>query len=256
MILTMHPFQWTITAILGLSFGSFYTVIIDRLPHYLQQKISKHTLLHQRSYCTPCQSRLQWVELIPVISYLCQKGHCRTCQARISLQHPLIELTTALLFIGSIALYGFNLTGLMMIVFQSGLLILGFIDFKHYLLPDVITLPLLWLGLIQHMILTPTSLHQSLWGCVYGYIICWLMSHGYYWLRKKPGLGLGDAKLCAMIGAWLGISTLSQILVESAMLACLVMTVLTALKRHPHQQPFPFGPFLVIASAINAWVNA
>ncbi|MBV53556.1 MAG: hypothetical protein CL816_05780 [Coxiellaceae bacterium] len=249
--MTITIFHHSLMFLLGLSFGSFYALIIDRLPLAIINNHSIKPIFIAHSRCLDCHTRLAWQSKIPVLSYLYQKGHCRYCHSHIPLQLLIIELISGLLFLGCELHYQNNTTAFFMILFGSAGLILAIIDMSYHLLPDIITLPMIWVGLIFNIMTgTSSDLNSSILAVVSGYVISASISLGFLWVRRKPGLGLGDAKCIAMIGAWTGLETLSHIIFESTALAACVMCLLVWLKRHDKNQPFPFGPFLLITSFI------
>ena len=240
-------------AIIGLSFGSFFTVIIYRIPQVTRGDISLSNALFQSSHCTACNHRLRARHLIPIISFIAQKGRCVFCKKSIHCEYALIELATAFLFSFIINHLGLSFFSLMQCIFQSGLMILCVIDYKHYLLPNLITMPLMACGLFQTSVLEPEKFTASILGCLIGYSMCWIIRHSYFWIKRKHGLGMGDAKLCAMIGAWLGAESLCNVLLDASLLACFTVMILVTIKRHYYHKPFAFGPFLAFSASLHAW---
>lgn len=264
--------------VLGLIVGSFLNVIILRLPRmlhrewatqcyeYLQENypalgeasqahLSSHhkgpfNLIFPRSHCPKCQHPIGIMENIPVLSFIFLKGRCRFCKSPISWRYPIIEVITALL--SMICAYRFGLSWQLFaaLILTWSLLTLSIIDWEHQLLPDDITFPLLWLGLIFNMQHLFTDLKSALLGVIVGYLFLWSV----YWLFKfithKEGMGYGDFKLLAMLGAWLGWAALPAIILISSFLGAITGISLIALKRHSREQPFPFGPFLALAGWI------
>jgi len=272
-------FLVAIIVILGLLVGSFLNVVIYRLPLMMQRDWQQQcqelmcteasqlaeieaesedgrdseepfNLAVPRSRCPHCGHWISALENIPVISYLVLKGRCSDCKAAIPKRYPLVELVTGLLS-GLIA-YQFGFTPLMfsILLLTWVLIALTMIDFDHQLLPDSLTLPLLWLGLIVNSFGLITDLYSALWGAVAGYLVLWSV----YWLFKlvtgKEGMGYGDFKLLAALGAWMGWQMLPLIVILSSFVGAALGVSLILLKGRDHQQPMPFGPFLAIAGWI------
>jgi len=259
-----------VTALFSLLVGSFLNVVIHRLPIMMErewqlmaveasnpedpqipeQLQQPYNLAIPVSRCPHCDHKIQWYENIPVISYLFLKGQCSECNAPISLRYPLIELITALISVHIVYLYGFNLIALGAIIFSWCLLCLTVIDLDHQLLPDKITLPLLWLGLIFNSFGIFTSLPMALWGAVLGYLSLWSV----YWIFKlitgKEGMGYGDFKLLSALGAWAGADSLPLIILFSSVIGATIGGLMIALRNHESQNPIPFGPYLAGAGWI------
>lgn len=254
----------TIIGLLGLIIGSFLNVVIVRLPRMLatdwtaqcyeylkqtppNQNNEPYNLVVPRSHCPKCNHMISAIDNIPVLSFLCLKGRCRHCQTPISWRYPLIEITTALLSVFVAYRFGLTWQTTAALVLTWSLVALTVIDLQEQLLPDDITLPLLWLGLIVNSQSLFTSLPSALFGAVAGYLFLWSI----YWLFKllthKEGMGYGDFKLLAMLGAWLGWQVLPVIVLLSSLVGVIVGLTLIASKRLKRDQPIPFGPYLAIA---------
>ncbi|MET4001059.1 A24 family peptidase [Marinobacterium sp. MBR-109] len=254
--------------VISLLVGSFLNVVIYRLPVMMQREWDamlqadavpgenavadqepqeRFNLMLPRSRCGHCGHLIQWYENIPVISWLFLRGRCSDCGTRISVRYPLVELLSGL--IGGWLIWQFGLTpqGVALVVLSWGLIALTFIDLDHQLLPDSITLPLLWLGLLLNTQGVFTSLESAVYGAAAGYLVLW----GVYWLFKlvtgKEGMGYGDFKLLAAIGAWGGIQVLPLVILLSSVVGVVLAFGLIALRRHSAQNPLPFGPYLAIA---------
>lgn len=251
--MTLAIIHQCLIIIIGLSLGSFFTVIIHRIPQVTRGDISLCNALFKPSHCTTCQHRLGPPQLIPIISFMAQKGRCVFCKKSIGYEYALIELTTTCLLSFILDYLGLSFFSTMQCIFQSGLMILCVIDYKHYLLPNIITIPLIICGLFQISVLEPEKFTESLLGCLIGYFMCWIIRHSYYWIKRKHGLGMGDAKLCAMIGAWLGAECLCNVLLDASLLACFIVMILVTIKRHNYHKPFAFGPFLALSASLHAW---
>ncbi|RTE65256.1 prepilin peptidase [Amphritea opalescens] len=203
------------------------------------------------STCPHCGHLIRWYENIPLISYfLILRGRCSGCQKPISLRYPLIELTTATISAFLVYQFGFNPAAFAIVFFSWCLITLTAIDIDHQLLPDKITLPLLWIGLILNSFDYFTSLPSALWGAVLGYLSLWSV----YWLFKlitgKEGMGYGDFKLLAALGAWAGAEMLPLIILASSLIGAIIGGLMIVIRRQGSQTPMPFGPYLAGAGWI------
>jgi len=251
--------------LLGLLIGSFLNVVIYRLPKSLEgewksdccellniepPETEKLSLAFPSSHCPKCKAPIKPWENIPVISYLLLKGKCSNCQARISPRYPLIEIAAGLL--SGLIIYTFGLTaqGGLALVMTWALVALTMIDIDTQLLPDNITLPLMWLGLIANYFGVFTNLESAFWGAVAGYLSLWLV----YWLFKivtgKEGMGFGDFKLLAALGAWLGWQALPLIIILSSFVGAIIGVAGILMLGRDRNVPIPFGPYLAIAGWI------
>ncbi len=239
-------------AALGLVIGSFVNVLIHRLPLMILATDTPHpkpfNLITPRSHCPHCLHVLKWYELIPVLSYVVAKGRCRYCSFKINWQYPFVEITTSLLFVLCLFQFGGSVQALMACFFSAALLALTWIDAKTFLLPDAITQALLWVGLIgSAMSLTLTPLMQALPGAVLGYSILWAVGWGFQTWAGKEGMGQGDLKLLAALGAWVGIWSLLPVLLiasVSGLIFGIVQKMRGQLGDNGH---FAFGPFLALS---------
>ena len=255
-------------ALFGLFIGSFLNVVIYRLPIMLERSWkkeccelleqapqedslpSKFNLIVPRSRCPQCDTIISAVENIPVLSYLLQKGKCKHCHASISPQYPLVELATAILT-GLVAYkYGFEWQALGAILLTWGLISLAVIDFNTTLLPDNITLPFLWLGILVNYFGLFCSLHDSILGAVIGYLSLWLVFHIFKLITGKEGMGYGDFKLLALLGAWLGWQYILPIILISSIVGSVIGITLIISKLLPRDKPTPFGPYLALGGII------
>ena len=268
-LLQTSPWAFVVLAtVLGLMVGSFLNVAIHRLPKMMElawreqcAELSGDTdsaappahvynLVVPRSACPSCGAAITAAQNIPVLSYLWLRGRCAGCKSPISVRYPLVELITGAAA-GALAWhFGFGLVAVAAIVLTWALIALTFIDFDTQLLPDSITLPLLWLGLLVNINGTFADLRSAVIGAVAGYLILWLV----YWLFKaatgKEGMGYGDFKLLAAIGAWLGWQMLPLVILVSAGVGAMVGIGLIVLARHGRNVPIPFGPYLAMAGLI------
>lgn len=251
----------TLSVILGLMVGSFLNVVIHRLPKMMEREwhnnclelqgqaipeTTKYTLANPRSACPSCGHKISALENIPIISYLFLRGKCRGCKTHISMRYPSVEALTGLL-IGLISWkLGYSGATLFAWLFIFALIALTFIDFDTQLLPDDITLPLLWLGLLFNLNFGFTDLKSAVIGAMGGYLILWFI----YWLFKlitgKEGMGYGDFKLLAAIGAWFGWQLLPAVILLSSVLGAVIGITLIVFTKRGRDTPMPFGPFLAI----------
>ncbi len=250
-----------------LAIGSLLNVIIHRLPLMLQRQWQQHccellriqdrpsevplNLFFPRSFCPQCKSTVKAWHNIPLFSYLLLKGRCQQCQARISLRYPLVELLTLILSLYASWNFGFTVVLVFALLAIYLLICLFFIDLEHQLLPDSLTLSLLWLGLIANTQNGFTSSTQdAVFAAVGGYLSLWLMIQLYYSITGRIGMGHGDFKLFAALGAWFGWTLLPFILLISSLSAILVGSVYLRLKKQPMDTRISFGPFLCISGLI------
>ncbi len=251
----------TISVILGLLVGSFLNVVIYRMPKIMEREWHNNCLELQgmeipeqpkfsiskpRSACPHCGHQITALENIPVISYLFLQGKCSSCKAKISPRYPLIEALTGLL-IGLVSWkFGYSSLTLFAWVFTFALITLTFIDFDTQLLPDDITLPLLWLGLFVNLTNGFATLKSAVIGAIAGYLILWSI----YWIFKlvtgKEGMGYGDFKLLAAIGAWFGWQLLPAVILLSSIVGVIIGVGLIIYAKRGREVPMPFGPFLAL----------
>ena len=257
---------------LGLVVGSFLNVVIHRLPKMMelawQQQCAElsgeapdhasakslrpptYNLIVPHSACPHCNHPISAWENIPIISYLLLRGRCRRCHAPISLRYPIIEATSGLLCAYAAWHFGFGWTAGSALLLIWALLALTAIDFDTQLLPDDITLPLLWLGLLVNLFGIFTDLHSAVLGAVIGYLSLWSVYWTFKLITGKEGMGYGDFKLLAALGAWLGWQMLPLIILVSSLTGALVgITLIVALK-HGRNIPIPFGPYLASGGLI------
>lgn len=254
-----------VAGILGLIIGSFLNVVIHRVPRIMQREsdnyvaqesgqplphIDRYNLMVPRSACPHCNHQITALENIPVISYLALRGKCRECKAPISARYPVVELVTGGLSFFLIWHFGSGWAGLGALIFAYLLIAMTFIDADTQLLPDDLTLPLLWLGLLININGTFTSLQNAVVGAAIGYLSLWSV----YWLFKlvtgKEGMGYGDFKLLAALGAWLGWSMLPIIILLSSVVGAIVGVSLIVFTKRGRDNPIPFGPYLAAAGMV------
>ncbi len=207
-------------------------------------------LMVPASTCPHCGHKIRAWENIPVISYLLLKGKCSSCKSGISARYPIIELATGLLSVAVIYYVGINWNGLAALAFTWSLIALTMIDIDTYLLPDDITLPLLWLGLIVNSLSGFTDLPSAVWGAIAGYLSLWSVYKLFKLLTGKEGMGYGDFKLLAALGAWMGWQMLPQIILLSSLVGAIIGIGMIVIRGRDKNIPIPFGPYLAIAGWI------
>jgi leader peptidase (prepilin peptidase)/N-methyltransferase len=262
--------------VLGLVVGSFLNVVIYRLPVMLDRQwradcaelIPATARVPQRptaqpapfnlavpgSSCPACKAPIKAIHNIPVLSYLALRGRCASCRIRISARYPAIELLCGLMTALVADRFGYDPSTLCAMLITWFLIALTFIDLDHQLLPDSLTLPLLWLGLLASLTSWSSAAHSlpvdpvsAICGAVVGYLSLWLVYHAFRMLTGKEGMGYGDFKLLAALGAWLGWRMLLPIVLLAALVGAVAGIALIALRRHQRGTPIPFGPFLAAA---------
>jgi leader peptidase (prepilin peptidase)/N-methyltransferase len=254
------------TLLLGLVIGSFLNVVIHRLPRRLEQQWQQDcaealnqampaqgplvSLVSPGSRCPSCNTAIRWRHNIPVLSWLWLRGRCASCKASISFQYPLVELVTGLASAWLAWQLGAGLALLAALPLTWALIALCGIDFRHQLLPDVITLPLLWAGLLLSLTGTFTDPHSSIIGAAAGYLSLWLVFQAFRLLTGKEGMGYGDFKLLALLGAWLGWQMLPLIVLLASLIGTLVGLTLILSRRLQQGIPIAFGPYLAVAGWI------
>ncbi len=271
------PLALTVFGLLGLCVGSFLNVVIHRIPLSMYQdwragsveilseqqdipanliapiadivaKDTPITLSHPSSRCPHCAHKIRWYENIPVVSWLALKGKCSQCANPIGLRYPFIEVVTALLSMVVIFKFGVSLPAMAALVLVWTLIALTGIDFDTQLLPDRLVFPLAGLGLAvnsQHWFVSPV---QSIWGLLIGFLSLWIVVKIFFLITKKQGMGQGDFKLLAVLGAWLGPLMLPFIILLSSLLGSIIGVIL--MKKRGESKPFAFGPFIAIAGII------
>ena len=255
--------QAVIAGVLGLLIGSFLNVVIYRLPKMLEQQWAADyaefsgeatevkptfNLMLPRSHCQQCGHQISWFENIPVVSYFFLKGKCSSCSTPISLRYPLVELSVGALFAFSIWRWNFTTTALAWCVFSAAILTLALIDWDTTLLPDDLTLPLLWAGLLLSALkITSTPLDSAIWGAAVGYLSLWIIYWAFKLITGKEGMGYGDFKLFAALGAWFGWQALVPMILMASVFGALIGIALKFSSQLREGGYVPFGPFLGIA---------
>lgn len=254
-----------VAGLLGLIVGSFLNVVIHRLPIMMERDWAAQcaelrgeaaeagaplSLARPRSRCPKCGHAISALENIPLLSWLILRGKCRACAAPISIRYPLTEALTGLVFAYSAWHFGFGATALGALLLAAALIALTGIDFDTQLLPDDITLPLLWAGLMFNYFNKFTDLHSAVSGAVLGYLALWSVYWAFKLATGKEGMGYGDFKLLAALGAWFGWQMLPLIILLSSLVGAVVGISLMVFARHGRNVPIPFGPYLAAAGVI------
>ncbi|MBN4078675.1 prepilin peptidase [Gammaproteobacteria bacterium AH-315-C21] len=262
----------SVVTLISLLIGSFLNVVIYRLPVMMErdwqaqcdvpsggnpdhpqhesEEPSPFNLAVPRSTCPKCRHRISALENIPVISYLFLRGKCRSCKTPISVRYPIVELTTAVLSALVAWKFGFGWPALAALVFTWCLICLALIDFDTQYLPDSITLPVMWLGLFASLFTLFVDLPVAVIGAMAGYLSLWLVYHLFKLVTGKEGMGYGDFKLLAALGAWLGWEALPTVIFFSALVGAVVGVSLIVIRGRDRNIPIPFGPFLATAGWI------
>ncbi len=250
----------------ALSIGSFLNVVIYRLPLMMQREWRAQAneilqlaaaaetdppfnLMVPRSRCSSCETTIAARHNVPVLSWLLLRGRCASCRAPISARYPLVELLTAIASIMVIAVYGYTWLGIAALAFTWAIIALTFIDFDTKLLPDQITLPLLWLGLIVNLLGGFTDLASAVVGAAIGYLVLWSIYWAFKLITGKEGMGYGDFKLLAAMGAWFGWQAMPMLILISSIVGIALGGSFLLIRRS--REPIPFGPYLAIAG----WVT-
>lgn len=251
----------------GLLVGSFLNVVILRLPKRLEWQWKRDSLevlgepeiydppppgiVVERSHCPHCKHPLSWYENIPVFSWIALRGRCRHCQAPISVQYPLVELLTMALVLCCVWQFGFGWKGFGAIIFSCYLVAASGIDLRTQLLPDQLTLPLMWLGLVASIDPLFINSKQALVGAIIGYLSLWSVWWLFKQLTGKEGMGHGDFKLLAAMGAWFGLAGILPTILLSSLVGAIIGSIWLAAKGRDRATPIPFGPYLAIAGWIS-----
>jgi len=265
--------QIVFAIVFGLVIGSFLSVVAHRLPIMLErawrEEVSEATdqpleddglparynLWLPRSACPHCGHVLRAWENIPVLSYLVLRGRCSACKTHVSARYPLLEIVSAACAAGALAVFGAGAMALAAFALCAALLAMSAIDIDTHLLPDSLTLPLLWAGLIVNFDGMFASLHDAVAGAIAGYLVLWVVHWLFKLVRGVEGMGYGDFKLLAALGAWLGWAALPQIVLIAAVAGAVVGLAATWRGRMRFEEPLPFGPFLAAGGAITLFLG-
>lgn len=238
----------TIAFIFGAVVGSFLNVCIYRMP--LEQSV-----VSPGSRCMGCGTSIRWYDNIPVVSWLVLRGRCRSCGAPFSVRYPLVELLTALLATLLILKFGLTLRFAIMFVFCAALVVVTFIDFDHQIIPDEISLSGIGLGFVSSFFLPEHGWLSSLLGIVAGWGLLALVFYGYLWLTGREGMGGGDAKLLAMMGAFLGLQAVPFIIFASSLVGTVAGLSIMAIQRKDRHLAIPFGPYLALGAVLYIFIG-
>lgn len=258
---------WIFAILIFLCIGSFLNVVIYRYPKMLmqswhneaydlleleQQKTTSSpqtfNIAFPNSHCPTCNHELSWLHNIPLLSFLFLRGRCHFCKDKISWQYPLVELFTTILAAAVLYIYGFTAFSIIPIVTTFLLITLTVIDWREQLLPDVLTYAVLWLGLLQNTLFHVMPLNLAIFGALLGYLILWFIGTSYKLIRKQDGMGYGDYKLLAAIGAWFGPYLVIIALLGASVVSLIISIILIAMNKMQRQTPLSFGPYLAIAA--------
>jgi len=257
-------FPW-IALVFGLCIGSFLNVVIHRLPKMLERdwraqcaelegreptQGERYNLVVPRSRCPSCNKLITALENIPLVSWALLRGKCAGCGARISLRYPIVELAAGLLAAYAAWRFGFTVAAFGAMLLSWTLLAAGTIDLDTQLLPDDLTLPLLWAGLLFNLFGAFVTLKSAVLGAIIGYLALWLIYWAFKLATGKEGMGYGDFKLLGALGAWLGWQGLPLIILLSSLVGAITGIGLMVFTRHGREQPIPFGPYLAAAGVI------
>lgn len=270
-MLANPAYLYPVVFVVSLCIGSFLNVVILRLPRMMQARwrcdceeflevAPEHrhppehlSLSSPNSTCPSCGHEIRPWENIPVLSYLFLRGRCSHCRTRISARYPIIEIVTAALSLATVLIMGPTLGALLALLLVWALVALTVIDFDTQLLPDDITLPLLWLGLIVNYFEVLVPFSSAFWGAIFGYLALWLVYQAFRLITGKEGMGYGDFKLLAVLGAWLGWEMLPAIILLSSLVGALVGICLIVFRGQGREVPIPFGPYLAAAGILTLW---
>ncbi|MGY2376881.1 prepilin peptidase [Pseudomonas sp. SDO524_S393] len=267
LLLSQQPWAFVgLALVLGLIVGSFLNVLVWRLPKILEREwraqahevlglpgdpaAPPYNLMRPNSCCPHCNHPIRPWENIPLLSYIMLRGRCAHCRGTISARYPFTELACGLLSAVVAWHFGFGWQAGAVLLLSWGLLAMSLIDAHHQLLPDVLVLPLLWLGLIANSLGGWVALTDALWGAVIGYMSLWTVFWLFKWVTGKDGMGHGDFKLLALLGAWGGWQILPMTLLMSSLVGVIAGLILLRLRKAQASTPMPFGPYLAIAGWI------
>ena len=236
-----------LVSVLGALWGSFANVCIYRLP-------LRGGVVKGRSFCPKCKKKIFWYENIPILSYLILGGKCSKCKKKISFQYLLVESISIFSFLLIYYFFGVSLTTILLIILFLSFIVIFFIDLKHYIIPDILTFPMMVLGFLKSFDpnLSPIfpNYINSLLGGIIGYGIIWLLIFFYKKIRNKEGMGLGDAKILAVIGFWFGWVSIPFVIFLSSTIALIVVIPDLLKKKKKLTSQIPFGPYIIIATII------
>ena len=232
---------------MGGLWGSFANVCINRLP-------KEQGVVSGRSHCPKCKKQIFWYDNIPLISYLLLGGKCRKCKKKISIQYIFVELISIFSFFSIFYLYGITLTTLLLMILSLSFIIIFFIDLKHFIIPNLITFPMMALGFIKSFDPNLNSIFPnyilSILGGLFGYGIIWSITFFYKQIKKKEGMGLGDAKLLSVIGFWFGLKAIPFVIFLSSTIALISVIPDLIKKSKKMSSKIPFGPYIIVGTLV------
>jgi len=237
-------------SIFGLCVGSFLNVVIYRLPIMISENKKKFNLALPSSHCPKCKKKLKLWHNIPLISFICLSGKCSFCKQKISARYPLIELLTGILSLLITFHFGITIKTFSALLLTYSLITLVFIDIDHFILPDEITILFLWIGLIISLFNIFTTPYYAILGATVGYISFYSIAKLFKIIKKIDGMGYGDFKLLAMLGAWFGVKSILFIIFLSSISGLLISFILIIFKKHSYNKELPFGPYIAFAGFI------
>ncbi|MGB3435944.1 prepilin peptidase [Achromobacter sp.] len=258
-----------LAALAGLFVGNWLTVLTHRLPRMMEQEWQAHCqeaagkppaagrygLWSPASHCPACNTPVTGWQRLPLLGWLLLRGRCRACEAAIGWRYPAIELLTCALFAACAWRFGATPLAISAMGLSATLVALAWIDFESTLLPDALTQPLLWAGLLVNLFGAYASLQMAVVGAVAGYVFLWVIFHVFRLLTGREGMGYGDFKLLAALGAWFGVEALPTLLLSASLLGVLIGGALTLSGRAGRGQPLPFGPYLALAGVVTLLVG-
>lgn len=258
----LHPtITFVFFGLFCLAIGSFLNVVIYRLPlmikadylsqcHHALNSAEPINLITPRSFCPTCNKMIPFWHNIPLVSYLILKGRCKICRQTISLRYPFVESSCLILSLAAASFFGFNFTLIFALLFIWLIICLSFIDIEHQMLPDSLNFSLLWLGLIANTMSLFTTLPNAVLSAAGAYLVLWLFIKLFYLLTSKIGMGHGDFKLFAALGAWFGWTALPFIILFSSFLGAVTGLIYLKTTRQTKETPIPFGPFLCLSGLL------
>lgn len=241
--MTLQTYYASLAFLFGAIVGSFLNVCIFRLPQ-------EQSIVSPPSHCPSCNYRIRWYDNIPLLSYLMLRGRCRGCGIKISLQYPLVELLNALLTLALFLRFGPTLAFAVLVLFCSSLVVITFIDIEHQIIPDEISLPGIIIGFVCSFFLHGHSWLNSLLGILLGGGSLLLVAYGYQWLTGKEGMGGGDIKLLAMMGAFLGWKSILFIVFASSLVGSVIGITMMLVQKKDSKLAIPFGPYLALGAVL------
>jgi len=258
-----------LAALAGLFVGNWLTALTHRLPRMMEQEWQAHCqeaagkppaagrygLWSPASHCPACNTPVTGWQRLPLLGWLLLRGRCRACEAAIGWRYPAIELLTCALFAACAWRFGATPLAISAMGLSATLVALAWIDFESTLLPDALTQPLLWAGLLVNLFDAYASLQMAVVGAVAGYVFLWVIFHVFRLLTGREGMGYGDFKLLAALGAWFGVEALPTLLLSASLLGVLIGGALTLSGRAGRGQPLPFGPYLALAGVVTLLVG-